>query len=63
MADLIKEFMVSQDRPFILQLIQEMLDFKTWVKGCLKDGPEILIGHTNMHLFHFFVDYVGWLVM
>ncbi len=67
MADFIKKFMASQDHPFVLHLNQEMLDFKTWVKGCsrgcLRDGLEILVGHTYMHLFHFFVDFVRWPAM
>jgi hypothetical protein len=58
-----KVLMVSRERPFILQLIQEILDFKTWVFGYLKDGPETLVGHTNMHLFRFFVDSFGWPMM
>jgi hypothetical protein len=29
----------------------------------LKDALEVLVGHTNMHLFWFFVDYFGWLMM
>jgi hypothetical protein len=58
-----KAFMVSQDRSFTFQLIQKKLDFKTWVKSCLKDGPKILVGHTNMHLFCFFVDSIKWPIM
>jgi hypothetical protein len=55
--------MVSQEWPFISQLIQEILDFKSWVQGYLKDGLEVLIGHINMHLFWFFVDTFGWPMM
>jgi hypothetical protein len=44
-------------------LIQEILDFKSWVVGCLKDGLETLVGHTNMHIFKFFADSMGWPVM
>jgi hypothetical protein len=58
-----KAFMFSQDRPFILQLIKEILDFKSWVNGYLNDGPNVLVNHTKMHLFWFFVDKVRWLVM
>jgi hypothetical protein len=46
MADLMKTFMFSQDRPFIPQLIQDILDFKYWVNGYLNDGPNILVSHT-----------------
>jgi hypothetical protein len=55
--------MLSQDRPFIPQFIQEILDFKSWVNGYLNDGMDILVSHIKMHLFQFFVDEVGWLVM
>jgi hypothetical protein len=58
-----KAFVLSQDRPFILQLIQEILDFKSWVNGYLNDGSNILVGHTKMHLFRFFVDDISWPMM
>jgi hypothetical protein len=63
MADFMKTFMLSQDHPFILQLIQKILDFKSWVNGYLNNGPNVLVNHTKMHLFQFFIDKVGWLVM
>jgi hypothetical protein len=46
-----KVFMVSQERQFIPLLIQEILDFKSWIIGCLKDGFETLVTHTDMHFF------------
>jgi hypothetical protein len=46
-----KAFMVSQEWPFIPQLIQEIQDFKSWVQGYLKDGPNMLVGHIDMHFF------------
>ncbi len=58
-----KTFMFSQNRPFILQLIQEIPDFKSWVNVYFNDGPNIFVGHMEMHLFWFFVDKVGWPVM
>ncbi len=58
-----KAFMFSQDRPFLLQLIQEIPNFKSWVNGYLNDGSDILVNHTKMHLFRFFMDEVGWLMM
>jgi len=39
LVDLMKAFMISQERPFIPKLIKEILDFKSWVIGCLKDDP------------------------
>jgi hypothetical protein len=50
LVDLMRTFMISQERPFIPQLIKEILNFKSWVLGCLNDGPKMLVGHTNMHL-------------
>ncbi len=44
-------------------MIQEIPDFKSWVLGCLKVGFKTLVGHINMHLFRFFVDSLGWLIM
>jgi hypothetical protein len=41
-----KSFMVLQERPFIPQLIQKSPNFKCWVQGYLKDGLEVLVGHT-----------------
>jgi hypothetical protein len=55
-TNLMKAFMVSQEQPFIPRLIKEILDLKTWVVVCLKDGLNILVRHINMHLFRFFVD-------
>jgi hypothetical protein len=63
MVDLKKTFMFFQDRPFILQLIQEILDFKSWVNGYLNDGLNVLVNHMDLHLFRFFMNKVGWLVM
>jgi hypothetical protein len=48
--------MVSQKKPFILQLIQEIPNFKTWVLGCLKDSPKTLIRYIDMHIFRILVD-------
>ncbi len=58
-----KAFMFSQYCPFILQLIQEILDFKSWVNGYLNASPNVFDGHTKMHLFRFFVGEVGWPMM
>jgi hypothetical protein len=44
-------------------LINDIPNLKSWVVGCLNDGSETLVGHTEMHLFNFFVDLLGWLVM
>lgn len=60
MADLMKVFMLSQDRCFILQLIKKLPNFKSWVNGFLNDGLDILVGHMDVHLFQLFVDESSW---
>ncbi len=62
-VDLMKAFIVSQEKPFISQLIEEIPSFKTWVLSFLKDGPETLVRHTSMHIFRFFVDPSSWPMM
>jgi hypothetical protein len=56
-----KAFIISQERPFIPSLIQEILGFKSWVVGCLKDGFETLVGHIDIHLFRFLL--IHWASM
>jgi hypothetical protein len=58
-----KAFTISQQKPFIPQLVQEIPDFKSWVLGCLKNGLEMLVGHIDMHLFRFIINLLGWLMM
>jgi len=58
---LMKAFIISQERPFIPSLIQEILGFKSWVVGCLKDGFETLVGHIDIHLFRFLL--IHWASM
>jgi hypothetical protein len=53
MVDLMKAFMFSQDCPFILQLIQKIHDFESWVNGYLNDGLDILVHHRNKFFFSF----------
>jgi len=58
-----KTFAISQQKPFIPQLVQEIPDFKSWVLSCLKNGLEMLVGHIDMHLFRFIINLLGWLMM
>jgi len=58
-----KAFIISQQKPFIPQLVQEIPDFKSWVLSCLKNGLEMLVGHIDMHLFRFIINLLGWLMM
>jgi hypothetical protein len=51
LASLMRAFMISQERLFILQLVQENPNFKSWVLDCLKDGLETLVGHSDMYMF------------
>ncbi len=48
-VDFMKGFIVLL---FMPQLIQKILDFKSWVLGYLKidlDDPKVLVGHIDMH--------------
>ena len=59
LADLMKMFMHSQELSFMPEVIQEVADFKSFVKDNLKSGTSTLIGLGEMHLFKFFVDNEG----
>jgi len=63
MVDFMKTFMLLQNCPFIPQLIQEILNFKSWVNGYLNDDLNVIVSHTKMHLFWFFVDEIRWMIM
>ncbi len=54
MVDSMKVFMFSQDRPLIMQFIQEIPDFKSQVNGYLNDGLNVLVNHTKIQFFMFF---------
>jgi hypothetical protein len=58
LGNLMRVFMILQERTFILRLIQEIRDFKFYVLCCLKDGLKMLVRHINM-MFRFFVDSSG----
>jgi hypothetical protein len=62
-ADLMKSFMESQEMSFIPEFVHEVADFKSFIQGCLCDGPSRLIGLEDIHLFKFYVDEEGWPVM
>jgi hypothetical protein len=48
-VDFMKAFIVLL---FMPQLIQKIIDFKSWVPSYLKidlDDPKVLVGHIDMH--------------
>jgi hypothetical protein len=59
MVNLMKTFMLSKDHPFSPQFIWEIPDLKSWVNLYLNNSLDILVNHTKVHLFQFFVDEVG----
>ena len=63
LPDLMKEFMTSQHLPFVPQLIQEVANFKAFIKDYHHDGASALKGIIEMHLFRFYDDDKGWPVM
>jgi hypothetical protein len=56
LADLMKHFMDSQKLRFIPHVVQEVTDFKNFVKSYALP----LEGMKDMHIFRFFVDRDGW---
>ena len=63
LADLMKTFMHSQELSFMPEVIQEVADFKSFVKDYLHSGASTLIGLGEMHLFKFYIDNEGVPVM
>jgi hypothetical protein len=68
LADLMKAFMDSQKSAvFILELVQEVANFKSYVRIFHHDGTNKLSGLGEMHLFKFYVEEDGedrgWPVM
>lgn len=55
-----KKLLLPMDN-FIPWLIQEILDFKAWVKGFFKDGLEILVGQYGHAFVSIFVNSIGCL--
>ena len=62
-ANLMKAFMESQELSFMPEFIQEVGDFKSFVKDYQCSGSGRLIGLEEMYLFRFYVDNDGILVM
>ena len=63
LADLMKAFMQSQDLSFMPEFIQEVADFKSFIHGYQSSSVARLIGLGGTHLFKFYMDDDGWLVM
>ena len=62
-ADLMKAFMESLELSFMPEFIQEVVDFKSFMKGYIRDDPTKLIGLGDMHLFKFYVYEEGRPIM
>ncbi len=56
---LMKSFMDVESVPTIPHLIEEVPDFKGFIKGSIAEGDEALEGHTKAQQFKFFVDSNG----
>ena len=63
LADLMKFFMHSQELSFMSEFIQEIADFKSFVKDYIISGWARLVGIGDMHLFKFYVDNDGVPIM
>lgn len=62
-ADLMKSFMDLQSLAFIPEFVQEVGDFKEFIKGYHHKGTNALVGLGEMQLFKFYVQDDGWPVM
>ena len=60
---LMKSFMKNETIPTIPHFIQEVPDFKNFIRDWIADGSEALQGHTKAHQFKFFLDSNGCPVM
>ena len=68
LADLMKAFMDSQKTiAFILELVQEVANFKKFLHGYQHDGANKLFGLGKMHFLKFYVEEKGdnmdWLII
>ena len=60
---LMKSFMDVDSVPTVPHLIEEVLDFKTFIEGSLLDGDASLTGHTKAQLFKFYLNSTGVPIM
>ena len=60
---LMKSFMDMESTPMIPHLIEEVLDFKSFIDGAILDKNEILFGHTKLQQVKFYLDRAGCLKM
>ena len=58
-----KEFMTSQHLHFVPQLIQEVVDFKVFIKDYYHDWASALKGIIDMYLFQSYMYDKSWPVM
>jgi hypothetical protein len=60
---LMQSYMEMEDVPFIPHLIEEVPDFKAYVRPYLGMNKKQLVGHSNGRQYKFFVDDSGWPIM
>ena len=60
---LMKSFMEVKFIPTNLHLIEEVLDFKGFIVGCIVEGDGALEGHTKVQQFKFYVNSNGYPMM
>ena len=56
---LMKSFMDVESIPTILHLIEEVLDFKSFIEGVILDKKEVLVGNTKSQQVKFYLDGTG----
>ena len=60
---LMQSYMSMEESPFIPHLIEEVHDFKAYVRPYIGMNKKQLVGHSNGRHYKFFVDDNGWPIM
>ena len=60
---LMQSYMSMEEAPFIPHLIEEVPDFKAYVRPYIGMNKKKLVGHSNGRQYKFFVDDNGWPIM
>ena len=60
---LMQSYMSMEEAPFIPQLIEEVPDFKAYMRPSIGMNKKQLVGHSNRRQFKDFVDDNKWPIM
>jgi len=63
LSSMMQSYMKLKKSPFIPHLIEEVPDFKAYIKPYSRMNNKQLMGHSNGRQYKFFIDNNGWLTM